>query len=74
MVTKLNPSVITDDMMYEGGISSYDPAVIPPDVERIKADKLWGEIRREAKTNPVLQNALDRAILIYQLSKDHGTK
>ncbi len=31
--------------------------------------KLWGDIRREAKINPTLQDALDRAIMIYQLSK-----
>lgn len=35
----------------------------------IREDKLWGEIRREAKTNPTLQDALDHAIMIYQLSK-----
>lgn len=40
----------------------------------IREDKLWGEIRRAAKSNKVLQDALERAILIYQLSKDHGTK
>lgn len=33
--------------------------------------KLWGEIRREALTNPALQAALDRAIMIYRLSKDN---
>ena len=38
--------------------------------EHIMDDKLWGEIRREAKTNPALQSALDRAIMIYKLSKD----
>ena len=38
--------------------------------EHILEDKLWGEIRREAKTNPTLQKALDRAIMIYKLSKD----
>jgi hypothetical protein len=38
--------------------------------EHIMEDKLWGEIRREAKTNPALQTALDRAIMIYRLSKD----
>lgn len=38
--------------------------------ERIKEDKLWGEIRREAKTNITLQSALDRAIMIYKLSKE----
>jgi hypothetical protein len=45
-----------------------------PLYEHIKEDKLWGDIRREAKTNKALQSALDRAILIYQLSKDHGQK
>jgi len=38
--------------------------------DRIKEDKLWGDIRREAKTNSTLQKALDRAIMIYKLSKD----
>ena len=38
--------------------------------EHIMEDKLWGEIRREAKTNSTLQKALDRAIMIYKLSKD----
>ena len=38
--------------------------------EHIMEDKLWGEIRREAKTNITLQKALDRAIMIYKLSKD----
>jgi hypothetical protein len=33
-------------------------------------DKMWSEIRREAKTNVTLQKALDRAIMIYKLSKD----
>jgi hypothetical protein len=37
----------------------------------IMDSKLWGEIRREAKTNPTLQKALDRAIMIYRLSKDN---
>ena len=32
-------------------------------------DKMWGEIRRAARTNPTLQDALDRAIMIYNLSK-----
>lgn len=41
-----------------------------PLLDHIREDKLWGEIRREAKTNPALQTALDRAIMIYRLSKD----
>ena len=38
--------------------------------EHIMEDKMWGEIRREARTNIALQKALDRAIMIYRLSKD----
>jgi len=38
--------------------------------EHIMEDKMWGEIRRMAKTNITLQRALDRAIMIYRLSKD----
>ena len=38
--------------------------------EHMLEDKMWGEIRREAITNPALQKALDRAIMIYRLSKD----
>jgi hypothetical protein len=38
--------------------------------DHIMDSKLWGEIHREAKTNPTLQKALDRAIMIYKLSKD----
>ena len=38
--------------------------------EHIMEDTMWGEIRREARTNITLQKALDRAIMIYRLSKD----
>ena len=41
-----------------------------PLIDHIREDKLWGEIRREAKINPALQKVLDRAILVYRLSKD----
>jgi hypothetical protein len=43
-------------------------------INQIREDQLWGEIRQSAKTNSALQAALERAILIHQLSKDHGTK
>jgi hypothetical protein len=42
--------------------------------EHILEDKLWGDIRRAAKTNEALQNAIDNVIIIYHLSKDHGKK
>ena len=33
-------------------------------------NQLWGNIRREAQSNPTLHKALERAIIIYYLSKD----
>jgi hypothetical protein len=42
--------------------------------EHLLEDKLWGEIRRAAKTNNALQDALDRVKIMYHLSKDDGTK
>ena len=44
----------------------------PQDYERltgVKEDKVWAEIRRAAKTNPALQEALDRVRVLYELSK-----
>jgi hypothetical protein len=40
--------------------------------EQLREDKLWGNIRRAAKSNKLLQDALDRAIMIYHLSKKNG--
>ena len=45
-----------------------------PLYEHIKEDRLWGDIRIEARTNKVLQDALERAILVYHLSKNNGKK
>ena len=65
---------------YEDG-REYDPitghkishdARIPdgrPLFEHIQENKMWGEIRRAAKSNPTLQDALDHALMIYQLTK-----
>ena len=41
-----------------------------PLYEHMREDQLWGNIRRAAKDNPALQEALERAIIIYHLSKD----
>lgn len=41
-----------------------------PLVDHIRDNKLWGDIRREAKTNPALQKALEQCIIIYHLSKN----
>jgi hypothetical protein len=40
-------------------------------LDRVKEDKLWGNIRRAAQTNQSLQEALDHAIMIYKLSKEY---
>jgi hypothetical protein len=56
--------------------SKHDPKFDPrtsdgrPLIDQMREDKMWGEIRREAKTNVTLQKALDRAIMIYKLSKE----
>ena len=40
-----------------------------PLFDHLQEDKMWGEIRRAARTNPTLQDALERAIMIYKLTK-----
>jgi hypothetical protein len=37
--------------------------------DHLMEDKLWGEIRRAARTNPTLQDELNRVIMIYKLTK-----
>ena len=71
-----------DDIVYprEAGSDKRTPIgwKWPPGTEdtkdslsKLREDKLWGEIRRAAETNPALQRALENAILIYRLSKDN---
>jgi hypothetical protein len=54
----------------------YDPRTEDgkPLIDQLKDQKLWGEIRKAAKTNPLLQDALDRVKIIYELSKEDGKK
>ena len=45
-----------------------------PLIDHIREDKLWGEIRRTAKTNTTLQAELDRVIMLYHLiNEDKST-
>jgi hypothetical protein len=39
---------------------------------RLREQQLWHDILAAAKTNPALQDALDRAIIIYELGKKNG--
>lgn len=41
--------------------------------EHVMEDKLWGEIRRAAKTNPTLHDAMERVKILYYLSKENGS-
>lgn len=40
----------------------------------VEEAKLWANIHKVAKSNIVLQDALDRVKIIYELSKDDGKK
>jgi hypothetical protein len=40
------------------------------DVGQAAIEEMWRDIRFQAHTNPALQKALDRVIMIYKLSKD----
>ena len=37
--------------------------------DQLREDQLWAQIRQAAKTNPAIQDALERVRVIYQLSK-----
>jgi hypothetical protein len=41
-----------------------------PLIHQLKEDQLWADLRRAAETNPTLQEALERAKVIYYLSKN----
>lgn len=80
MVIKINPGLITDDMMYECMHPVENPMVTidfseTPEmlelIKRIHTEQLWGDILEAAKTNQVLQEALDHAVMIYNLSKEY---
>ena len=60
----------------EFGAPHNDRFEIGRDYERFLKDELqlWEDIVRAGRTNQALQDALDRAKIVYHLSKDHGKK
>ena len=42
-----------------------------PLFDHLQEDKMWGDIRRMARTNPTLQSELERVITVYNLIKEH---
>jgi hypothetical protein len=60
--------------MYNKDNPNFDPRTSDgrPLHDHMMEDQLWGKIRRAARTNPTLQEAIERVIIIYHLSKDNG--
>ena len=61
---------------YDKNNPNFDPRTNDgrPLHDHIMDSKMWGEIRRMARTNKALHEALERVKIIYHLSKDHGQK
>jgi hypothetical protein len=57
---------------YDKTDPNFDPRTNDgrPLHDHIMEDKMWAEIRRMAKSNPTLHEALERVKIIYHLSKD----
>jgi hypothetical protein len=57
---------------YDKDNPNFDPRTGDgrPLHDHIMESKLWGDIHRAAKTNPTLQEALERVKILYYLSKD----
>lgn len=77
MTSKLKPGATyiyerADGVTYarEFGSTERKPIGWDYNVGEQAADALWKDIRFQAHTNPTLQKALDRAIMIYRLSKE----
>ena len=63
-----------DDVVYARESGSTTRQEIGRDYDlraRIQEDKLWGNIRRAAETNPALQEALERVKVTYYLTADY---
>ena len=60
--------------MYDKDHPSFDPRTSDgrPLHDHLMDSRMWGEIRRAARTNSTLQEAIERVIIIYHLSKDNG--
>ena len=67
----------TDDTIYSREVDKSDRTIVGYNYSQkyntvhdsLRDNQFWGELRREAQTNIALQNALNRAILIFNLSK-----
>ena len=61
-----------DDVIYRREVGSVERTEVGRDYDlhaAVQDRQLWSNIKRAAKTNPALQDAIERVIIIYQLSK-----
>lgn len=76
MMTKIFESPDGGNTVYsrESGSSEktliYESPKVKSLHEEILESKMWGEIRRLAKTNPTMKDAVDKVIMVYHLVKD----
>ena len=69
---KIYESPDKGDTIYEREIGEPQRLLVEENLtnyEQILEDKMWGDIRRLARTNPALQDALERVIVVYNLIK-----
>jgi hypothetical protein len=65
-----------DGVTYAREFGSTDRTIVGMDqktraaIDEIRENQMWHDIRQKAKDNITLQKALDRAIMIYNLSKE----
>jgi len=60
------------ETIYEREIGSSVRTLVKENtskIEQIREDKLWGNIRRAAKTNTTLADILEQAKMVYALIK-----
>jgi hypothetical protein len=75
---KLKPGVTyiyerADGVTYAREFGKTDRFAIGWDYKPIDGhanNKVWSDILKEAETNPTLQTAIDRVIMLYKLSKE----
>jgi len=60
-----------DGVTYAREFGETERIAIGWDYDQDRVNEIiWKDVLNDAKTNPALQSALDRVIMIYKLSKD----
>ncbi len=59
---------------YDWKLDPNPARVTGASLDDVKENQLWHEIRRAAMDNKELEYVLERAKMLYYLSKEHGTE